>query len=69
MDLVESMRWQGRRVWLQSSPAITRQYGQVLRVTPHSLLPHDLHVVVRLDDGAFTTLQGSHKGARWDFAD
>jgi hypothetical protein len=29
----------------------------------------DVHVVVRLDDGAITTVQGSDKARRWDITD
>ena len=69
MDPVESMGWEGRRVWLQSSPTMPRVYGRIVHVSIDALHRDDLHIGVRLEDGAVTTAQGSHKGERWDFTD
>jgi hypothetical protein len=69
MDIVESRGWAGRRVWIQSSSAKSRQYGEVMHVSPHALYCNDVYLGVRLEDGGITALRGSQKRKRWDFAD
>lgn len=62
-----SLNWVGRSLWIDDvSEASPRQQGKIVHVR-ESLLPADIDIFVRLDDGTVATVRVSGKGRSWDW--